>query len=181
MMKQAERRDGTQLWVGLLTVTSAVTTLALACATPFSSLAAIAATRMSVRAGVTLMVLTWAVSQAIGFGVLHYPHDPRTVAWGFAMLTAALLSLGAARWGDRIVERSGPVMRAATAFGTGFLGYKVGLLLWSLVLGGVHTALSPYWTAWQVGREALIVVGLVVLYEALVAVGVPAARRLRTA
>lgn len=180
MMEQHERKDGSQLWVGLLTATSAVTTLALGCATPFSSLAAIAATRMSARAGIALMVLAWAVSQAIGFGLLHYPHDAKTIAWGLAILTAALLSLGAARWGDRMINSSGAPMQVATAFGIGFVGYKTGLLLWSFVLGGVHTALSPYWTAWQFGREALIVVGLVVLYEALVAIGVPAARRLRT-
>ena len=167
--------------MALLTAASAVTTLALACATPFSSLAAVAATRMSARASYALMALAWLVSQGIGFGVLGYPHDPRTLAWGLAILTAALASVAAARWASRAVAATHPGVQLVTAFGTGFVGYKLALLAWSLVLGGVHTALSPYWTARQFGREALILAGLVALYHALVAIGVPAARRLRTA
>ena len=181
MIDQSTNSDGTPVWVGLLTATSAVTTLALACATPFSALAAVAATRLPGRASFALMGMTWLVSQAIGFCVLDYPRDPKTFAWGFAMLTAALAAVAAARWGNRAVAANGPFVRIATAFGTGFIAYKATLLAWSLVLGGVHTALSPYWTVRQFGREALILAGLVALYHALVAVGVPAARRVRIA
>ena len=181
MIDQSTKTDGTRAWVALLTATSAVTTLALACATPFSALAAVAATRMRPRAGFALMGLTWLVSQVIGFCVLDYPRDPGTFAWGFAMLTAALAAVAAARWGERAVRANAPSVRLATAFGTGFVAYKATLLAWSFVLGGVHVALSPYWTARQFGREALILAGLVALYHALLAVGVPAARRVRTA
>lgn len=176
-----EARDGTRIWVGLLSGASAATTLALACATPFSALAAIAATRMPARAGIALMATTWAISQVVGFCVLDYPRDPKTFAWGFAILTAALAAIGAARWGDRAVAAHGSAMRLATAYGTGFVGYKATLLAWSFVLGGVHVAASPYYTARQFGREALILAGLVALYALLVRAGVPAARRLRTA
>lgn len=168
-------RDGSTLWVGLFTAASALTTLALACATPFSALAAIAATRMRTREGLALMTLAWAASQAIGFCVLDYPRDPRTLAWGVAMLTAALAAVMAARWGAR--HATGRVLPLATAFGTGFLGYKATLLAWSFVLGGVHVAASPYWTARQFGREALILAGLVALYHGLIRLGVPAPRR----
>lgn len=177
MIDPAGQKDGTRLWVGLLTVTSAATTLVLACAAPFSSLAAIAATRMSARSGYALMGLTWVVSQIIGFGVLDYPRDPRTFAWGFAMLTAALAAMAAARQGNLMVADRGPILRPATAFGMGFIGYKLTLLAWSFVLGGMHVAASPYWTARQFGREALIFAALVSLYQGLVAAGVPAPRR----
>ena len=173
--------DGTWLWVGLLTTTTALGTLALACAAPFAALAAVAATRMPMRAGLTLLTLTWAINQVIGFGVLGYPTDPTTIAWGFGILTAAWASMAGARWGDRAVAASGAVVRLATAFGTGFVAYKLALLAWSTVLGGVHTALSPYWTARQFALEAAILVGLVGAYHALVAIGVPAARRARIA
>lgn len=173
--------DGSRMWVGLLTAASAATTLLLACATPFAALAAIAATRMSARAGAALMVLTWGVSQAVGFCLLDYPRDPTTLTWGLAILTAALAAIATARWGDRAVAANGAFVRLATAFGTGFIAYKATLLAWSFVLGGTHIAASPYWTARQFGREALILTGLVALYHALVAVGVPAARRVRTA
>ena len=171
----------TRLWVGLLTAASAATTLALACATPFAALAAVAATRLSARSGAALMVLTWGVSQGIGFGILGYPTDPTTLAWGVAMLTAALASIAGARWGDRATMAHGGVVRLATAYGTGFVAFKLALLACSFVLGGVHVAASPYWTAVQFGREAAILVGLVALYHALVAIGVPAAGRARTA
>lgn len=177
MTEQTAPRDGSWLWVALLTATSALGTLALACAMPFVALAAVAATRMPARAGLTLITLTWAINQAVGFGVLHYPTDWRTLTWGAGMLSAALVAVAAARWGDRATARTNPAVRLATAYGTGFVGFKATLLAWSLVLGGVHTALSPYWTARQFALEAAVLVALVALYHALLAIGVPAARR----
>ncbi|MHA6722520.1 hypothetical protein [Sphingomonas sp. RS2018] len=176
-----EHGNSTPVWVALLTAASGVTTLALACATPFSALAALAATRLPARGGYALMALTWAVSQAVGFFVLHYPRDETTLAWGVAILTAALAAMVVARLGAAAVATHGAAMRLATAFGVGFLAYKTALLGWSLVLGGVHTALSPYWTARQFGQEALMLAGLVAMYHALVALGVPAARRVEAA
>jgi len=176
-----ETRDGTRLWVVLLSGASAATTLALACATPFSALAAIAATRMPARAGVALMATAWAISQLVGFCVLDYPREPTTFAWGFAILTAAMAACLAARLGDRAVAGHGPAMRLATAYGTGFVGYKATLLAWSFVLGGVHVAASPYYTVRQFGREAIILTALVALYALLVRAGVSAAQRLRSA
>jgi hypothetical protein len=167
------------LLVGLLTAASAATTLALACATPFSALAAVAATRMPARAGFALMGLAWAVSQAIGFCVLDYPRDPRTLTWGFAILTAALVAHGAARGGLALVRAPHPLLRVGVAFGSGFIGYKLTLVAWSLVLGGFHTAVSPFYASRQFGRDALILAGLLALTH-VVAIGLPAVRRLRT-
>ncbi|WP_326525234.1 hypothetical protein [Sphingomonas sp.] len=169
------------LWVVVFAVAGAVTTLALACATPFAALAAIAATRLPARAGFALVALSWASSQVIGFCVLDYPRDPTTLAWGVALLSAALAAMAAARWGDRATAASHGAVRLATAFGTGFVAYKATLAVWSLVLGGLHTALSPYWTIRQFGQEALMLAGLVALYHALVAIGLPAAGRTRAA
>jgi hypothetical protein len=160
------------LWPVLLTGAAAATTLALACATPFAALAALAAVRMRPREGFALMGLAWAASQLIGFCVLDYPRDATTFAWGGAMLTAALAAVAAARWG----AGKGPA-GLLTGFAAGFVAYKLTLLAWSLVLGGVHTALSPYWAVRQFGREALILAGLALLYEVLVRLGVPRATK----
>lgn len=167
-------RSASALWIVLLTAASAGTTLALACATPFAALAALAATRMRARDGFALIALAWLASQLIGFCVLDYPRDPLTFAWGGAMLAAALSAVAAARWGAAV--NRAPVVSLATAFGTGFIAYKAALVVWSLVLGGVHTALSPYWALRQFGREALILVALVLAYRALVRLGLPAPR-----
>lgn len=165
-----------RLWVALLTAASAATTLVLACATPFAALAAIAATRLPARDGAALIVAAWAVSQAIGFGLLGYPRDPVTIAWGGAMLSAVLAALVVARHAAAAITTGG-ALRLATAYGAGFLAYKLVLFGWSLLLGGVHTAASPYWTARQFGQEAVILAGLVALYHLLVRLGVPAAHR----
>lgn len=181
MTSTIDNSKSASLWVGLLTATSAATTLALACATPFSALAAVAATRMPARAGFALMGLTWAVSQAIGFCVKDYPPDPLTLTWGFAILTAALAGHAAARAGLKRVRTPYAAVQVAVAFGSAFIGYKGTLVAWSLVLGGFHTAVSPFYAARQFGREALILAGLLAVYHALVALGLPAARRVRTA
>jgi len=167
-------RGAPLVWVALLTGVSVATTLALACATPFAALAAVAATRMRAAHGFALIALAWAASQAVGFCLLDYPRDPRTLAWGAAMLSAALAAAAAARWG---AARGAAPVATATAFGAGFVGYKAVLLGWSFVLGGVHTALSPYWTVRQFGREAVILAALLLLYRAAVAAGLPPAAR----
>ena len=174
-MTLATERGASTAWITLLTVASTLATLALACATPLAALAAIAATRMRLRDGIALIVLTWAASQAVGFCVLDYPTDLTTIAWGGAIGSAAVAALFGARWAAGAVA-GGPVLRLATAFGAGFIAYKAALLGWSFVLGGVHTALSPWWTAQQFVREAAFVVALVLAYETLVAIGVPPAQ-----
>lgn len=169
---RASGRGVAILWVAMLAGVSAAVTLGLACATPFVALAALAGMRLRLRDGMALMVIAWASSQMIGFAVLHYPRDPVTVAWGGAMLSAALAALGSARWGGGKAPAGGAAL--ASGFGAGFVAYKLVLLGWSFVLGGVHTALSPYWTAQQFGREALILIGLALGWRLLVRAGVPA-------
>ncbi|WP_217430317.1 hypothetical protein, partial [Sphingomonas bacterium] len=93
MTETRNDRTAVLLWTVLLTAASTGTTVVLACMTPFAALAAIAATRMSRREGVTLMVFAWAASQAIGFGLLGYPHDATTIAWGAGLGAAAVASV----------------------------------------------------------------------------------------
>ena len=66
-MGAISKRGASALWVALLTAASTATTLALACATPFPSLAALAAVHMRQRDGVALMLLAWLASQGVGF------------------------------------------------------------------------------------------------------------------
>uniref|UniRef100_UPI0038B28396 hypothetical protein n=1 Tax=Staphylococcus aureus TaxID=1280 RepID=UPI0038B28396 len=73
------------------------TTLALACATPFTALAALAATQLRARDGILLMIASWAVSQATGFCLLGYPHTLSTMLWGVALGMAAVAGVVAAR------------------------------------------------------------------------------------
>ncbi|MGY4376497.1 hypothetical protein ACVWZ3_004136 [Bradyrhizobium sp. i1.3.6] len=69
----------------LLTVSCALASFALACATPFAAFAVVAAAMLPMRPALLVVTGAWLVNQTIGFGVLHYPIDGSTIAWGFVI------------------------------------------------------------------------------------------------
>ena len=176
-MAALSNRGASALWVSLLTAASTVTTLALACATPFPALAALAAVHMRRRDGIALMLLAWAASQAVGFLLLGYPRDGSTLAWGVGLGTAAVGSALAGYAVLRALDYKSVAARMATAYAAGFTAFKGIILLWALVLGGLHTAMAPDLLVEQFLRNGAILIGLYALYRALVAVGVPAPPR----
>ena len=177
MVRTMSDRSASMLWISLLTAASTGTTLLLACATPFPALAALAAVHMRPRDGMALMLLAWTASQAVGFGLLGYPHDPLTLGWGAALATAAV---GSALAGHAVLGTLGKASvaaRLATAYGAAFAAFKGAIALWALALGGLHTAIAPSLLAEQFVRNGAILAGLYFLYRILVAVGVPAPLR----
>ena len=176
-MAALSKRGASALWVSLLTAASTVTTLALACATPFPALAALAAVHMRRRDGIALMLLAWAASQAVGFFLLGYPRDGSTLAWGAGLGTAAIGSALTGYAVLRALDYKSVAARMATAYAAGFTAFKGIILLWALVLGGLHTAMAPDLLVEQFLRNGAILIGLYALYRALVAVGVPAPPR----
>ncbi|BBO06498.1 MULTISPECIES: hypothetical protein [Bradyrhizobium] len=80
----------------LLTASCALASFAFACATPFAAFAVIAAAMLPQRPALLVVTGAWLVNQIIGFGVLHYPVDASTIAWGFVIGAAALLATAAA-------------------------------------------------------------------------------------
>ena len=169
------------LWVTLLTAASTATTLALGCATPFPSLAALAAVHMRRRDGLALMLLAWATSQFVGFLLLDYPRDGSTLAWGAGLATAAVGSALASYAAlDALAYRS-VAARLSLAYAAGFTAFKAIILGWALVLGGLHAVMAPDLLAEQFVRNAAILIGLYALYRALVAAGVPAPSQAATA
>lgn len=168
------KRGAATLWVALLTAASTATTLALACATPFPAMAALAAVHMRRRDGVALMLLAWLASQGVGFFLLGYPRDGSTLAWGFALGTAAVGSALAGDAAVRALHYRSVAARLALAYAAGFTAYKGIIVGWALVLGGLHTATAPDLLAEQFVRNGVILIGLYGLYRLLVAAGVPA-------
>lgn len=164
------------LWIVLLTAASLFTTWALACMTPFAALAALAAVHLRRRDGAALMLASWAVSQAVGFGLLHYPHDPLTMAWGAALGLAALGAVGGACAVLARAAAASLAARLAVAFAAAFVSFKLVLLAADVVLGGSFAStVAPSLLLKQIPREAAITVALLALYRGLVALGVPAA------
>lgn len=170
-------RGASTLWIMLLTIASTLATLALACATPFTALAALAATQMRARDGLLLIGATWVASQAVGFCVLDYPRDPKTIAWGLAIGAGAVAAVLAGRWAAARAGGRGGIVRLAVAYVAATLAYKGVLALASLGLGGIGIALSPTYALQQFVRNGAFLVGLAALYRVLVAIGVPAAPR----
>jgi hypothetical protein len=167
-------RGASALWVSLLTAASTATTLVLACATPFPSLAALAGVHMRRREGLALMLLAWAASQFVGFFLLGYPRDGSTLAWGVGLGSAAVGSALASYAALRLAGYRSVTAQLSLAYAAGFTAFKGIILLWALVLGGLHTAMAPDLLVEQFLRNAAILIGLYALYRLLVFVGVPA-------
>jgi hypothetical protein len=167
-------RGAAALWVSLLTAASTVTTLALGCATPFPSLAALAAVHMRGRSGIALMLLAWAASQFVGFFLLGYPRDGSTLGWAAGLGTAAVGSVLASYAALRAPRYRSVAARLSLAYAAGFTAFKAVILAWALVLGGLHSIMAPELLAEQFVRNGAILVGLYGLYRLLVAAGVPA-------
>ncbi|WP_380872231.1 hypothetical protein ACFB49_31730 [Sphingomonas sp. DBB INV C78] len=174
MTKSLVEKRASTLWIMLLTIASTVTTLALACATPFPALSALAALHMRRSDGVWLAVAAWVASQAVGFGLLGYPHDPSTLGWGIGLGCAAVISaLAAHAVADRFAGL-GIAIRLGLAYVAGFIAFKAVIALFALKLGGMAISLSPSLMVEQFARNAAILLGLLALYRGLVAIGMPA-------
>lgn len=180
-MTSLSTRSASTLWIVLLTAASTLTTFALACATPFPALAALAAVHMQRQDGIMLMLIAWAASQIVGFGLLGYPHDPTTLAWGVALGTAAIGSAGAAYALSGRCRGTSTAVRLTLAYVVAFVAFKGIVLLWAFGLGGAATAAAPKLLAGQFVRNGAILIGLFVLYRGLVAIGLPAAPARHTA
>ncbi|MEM8624484.1 MAG: hypothetical protein AAGG47_13295 [Pseudomonadota bacterium] len=92
------------VWLALASIAFS---LALACATPFAGLAAAAALFLSPRHVVAASLTGWAANQAVGYGLLGYPMDAESFAWGAVLgvsaLAAALSALAAMRMAPAVV------------------------------------------------------------------------------
>ena len=85
-----EPRHASIFCFALLTISCALASFALACATPFAAFAVIAAAMLPLRPALLVVTGAWLVNQSIGFCALRYPIHASTIAWGFTIGAAAL-------------------------------------------------------------------------------------------
>jgi hypothetical protein len=120
----------------LLTISCALASFALACATPFAAFAVVAAALLPLRQALLVVTGAWLVNQTIGFGALHYPIDASTIAWGGVIGVAALAATAA----SAVILRALPMNRAPLMLALALLGayaaYELVLLAATLFLGG---------------------------------------------
>ncbi|MDA9506497.1 hypothetical protein XI09_18050 [Bradyrhizobium sp. CCBAU 11386] len=120
----------------LLTVSCALASFALACATPFAAFAVVAAAMLPLRRALLVVTGAWLVNQSIGFGALHYPIDGSTIAWGFVIGAAALVATAASSAVLRMLPQGRTPLMLAITFVAAYAAYELVLLAATPVLGG---------------------------------------------
>lgn len=131
-----ESRHAPLFSFALLTVSCALASFALACATPFAAFAVIAAAMLPLRPALLVVTGAWLVNQGIGFGALHYPIDGNTMLWGAALGIAALAATAASSAVLRALPQSSTPLVLALALVCGYGVYELALLAATPFLGG---------------------------------------------
>ena len=120
----------------LLTVSCALASFALACATPFAAFSVVAAAMLPLRPALLVVTGAWLVNQCIGFGALHYPIDSSTMAWGFVIGAAALVATAASSAVLRMLPQGRTPLMLAITFVAAYAAYELVLLAATPMLGG---------------------------------------------
>jgi len=130
-----ERRLAPLFSFVLLAVAAALASLVFACATPFAAFAVVAAALLSLPAALAVVGVAWIVNQVIGYGVLGYPHDASTIAWGLAIGVAALVAVVAAKATLRLAPRTGAATALVLSLVAAYAAYELVLLAFTPWLG----------------------------------------------
>jgi hypothetical protein len=167
------------LWLAILVGAGCAFSLGFACAVPLAAFGAIAALTLDARHAVLLTLTVWAVNQAIGYTVLHYPTDATTLVWGGILGAVAVLSTVAPFALVRLMRRRGlDALAVPASFVCAFAVYEGGLYLVSATLMG-GTELYTQAIVWRVLAINLVAfAGLGVLTLLGRASGVPVRRLL---
>ena len=163
------------LWVVLVVAASVVSSLALACATPFAALATLAAVTMGRRDGAGLIVAAWLADQVVGYAVLGYPRTADSYAWGVALGAASLLALGAARTVAAPL-RGSRAAGVAAAFPAAFAVFEAAIWGGTRLLGSGAGAMAPGIVLRILAINLVALIALIALYRVALLVGLVAER-----
>jgi len=142
----------------LLTISCALASFALACATPFAAFAVVAAAMLPLRPALLVVTGAWLVNQTIGFGALHYPVDASTIAWGFVIGATALTATAATAAAFRALPMNRRPLMLALALVGAYAAYELVLFAATPFLGGagafttaIVTRIGLLNVAWLIG------------------------------
>lgn len=145
----------------LLTISCALASFALACATPFAAFAVVAAAMLPLRPALLVVTGVWLVNQTIGFGALHYPINASTIAWGFVIGAATLAATAASAATLRALPMNRAPLMLALALVCAYAAYELVLLAATPFLGGagaftaaIVTRIGLTNVAWLIGLVA---------------------------
>ncbi|HET7887058.1 MAG TPA: hypothetical protein VFL62_12595 [Bradyrhizobium sp.] len=131
-----ESRHASLFCFALLTVSCALASFALACATPFAAFAVIAAAMLPLRPALLVATGAWLVNQGIGFGALHYPIDGNTMLWGLLIGIATLAATAISATILRALREANAPLALALALVGSYGIYELVLLAATPLLGG---------------------------------------------
>jgi hypothetical protein len=131
-----EQHHAAMFCFALLSVSCAIASLALACATPFAAFAVVAAAMLPLRPALLVVTGAWLVNQCIGFGALHYPVDANTIAWGFVIGIAAVVATAAVSTVLRALPQGRTPLMLALTFVAAYAAYELTLFAATPFLGG---------------------------------------------
>ena len=129
-------------WIALLGGSSIGFSLLFACATPFVALVTLAALNMDRRDAFIVTGAVWLANQAVGYGILGYPHTFDSYAWGVAIGVAVGLALLAASSVGGQFERRGRFVATGASFVAAFAAYELTLYVSAFWLPSGDTAFS---------------------------------------
>jgi hypothetical protein len=147
-------------WSAFLIVGSAVGSLALACATPFAALAAVAAATLPPRLALVTTMGVWLANQGIGFAVLGYPMTASSLVWGPVLGAAALAATAAAVHVASLFDGA-DIRRSLAMFGTALAVQQGIVLAFGLVEGTASLAVA----AGVSGMNVLWLVALAIIHR----------------
>lgn len=165
------------LWLAVVIVASATLTTLFTCITAFAAFAVIAVGSLSCARAVLLTLAVWLANQAVGYGVLNYPWNIKSVAWGVAIGLAAVVgTLAAHRAMTGLRAFTSPV-RILAAFVAAFALYQLVLYAAAVsVLGGTGT-FTPRIVGQVLLVNAATLVGLYGLQHLITTIAGMAVRR----
>jgi hypothetical protein len=131
-----ELRHAPLFCFALLTVSCALASFALACATPFAAFAVVAAAMLPLRSALVVVTGAWLVNQTIGFGALHYPIDTKTILWGLVIGIAALVATTISTLALRALRGKPTSLVLAFALICAYCAYELALFAATPFLGG---------------------------------------------
>lgn len=146
------------LKLAVLVVASVAFALCFACATPLVAFGTLAALTLPRAHALGLIATIWLANQLIGYGVLDYPTDFSSYAWGGVLGVAAICAtLSAAFVAARVKDDLTALL--VLPFITSFAVYQAMMFVAALFIGGME-GMAPEIIGWASVVNAAAFAGL---------------------
>lgn len=115
------------LWALFLVAASAAFSLIFACSAPLVAVAVVASVILPLRHALVALVGAWLLNQAIGYGVLGYPVDAMSFAWGGIIGLCSLIALALVQLLLPQAARYSNMVKYLLLFAPAFIAYELSM------------------------------------------------------